>query len=266
MRIHWNRIKNRCLAALAAGMIAATALAVNPVTARAAETGTITIAPQGLDATYTGTFNIYHVATDAGDQQFTRTENFQDYSGEWLDDIDPTDDEKARKIAEALDAYVKANNTEADIENVKINDPQTVDYGVYLIRQATSDPKYTDTVAFLVIVPQYTQNQDGTIDVKTDITVAPKCSKIPDKDTPPGDDNPPGGGGGGNDNPPGGTEESGEETPVIEEIGEETPGVIEDIGGFTGDDSNMMLYGATVAVAAAAMIGWFVWNRRKADK
>lgn len=44
---------------------------------------------------------------------------------------------------------------------------------------------------------------------------------------------------------------------------EEVP---EETHGFTGDESNMMIYGIVAVVAAAALVGWIVWTRRSRNQ
>lgn len=337
MRVQLGRWVRKGLTTIAAGILASAMLAGSLLgsgtTAQAAgQTGSLTITPTGIEGAYTGTFKAYRVGSAGGEQHYTRADAFKDYDGTWLDGIDPDDNARARQIAQSLAQYVRDNEIAADVSGIAINTKVSLAYGVYLIMQDASDAVYLDTEPFLVQIPQYTKNDDGTMTTSKDVVVSPKCEKPgkPDEPHHPHDEEThestkygrvsfgksdavtalPLAGvefalckGDGTvigtyttdengiiyvdhlpygqyywveikaldgyvlDETPQGFQIAAEDTVLVTmtnmpvtEVPEETPE--EGPHGFTGDSSNMVLYGVIVVVAAAALVGWIVWRRR----
>lgn len=338
MRIHWNRIASRCLAALAASVIAVSTFAGTNITTQAAEakTGTLAIIPKADGTTvnaadYDGTFKVYKVAGYAETGAFTAADEFHfdgyetALTSEYL-----SDEQQFKTVAQTVTAWIDSHSAiEAILSGVKAGETNTLAYGLYLIHQDQSATNYTDATPFLVMIPAYTDGQ-----METAVTAYPKCSKTetpetPDKPHKPHDNTPPttptktGKVALGKSDATTGdalqgvvfnlykadgtvigtytTDQDGviyvdnlsygdyyfvetqaldgyvldrtpqtftiddedselltmTNTPIIP--GEEetdTPHIT------TGDESNMMLYGAVVAIAAAALAGWFLWKRR----
>lgn len=342
MRIHWNQIASRCLAALAAGVIAVSTFAGHAVTTQAAEAkaGTLTITPKVGDTVvdssdYDGTFKVYKVADYDETGTFTATAGFRFENHETLLTSDNLSDERQfNEITQTITAWAR-NHSDIDaiLSGVKAGMSNQLAYGLYLIMQDQSATNYTDATPFLVMIPN---TADGK--TLTDVTAYPKITKTTTPDTPETPDKPhkP------HDNTPPTTptktgkvilkkvdaadnhpladagfelkkkssdgdvligtyttKENGEfsvenlsygeyyfvevkapddyildQTRRIFTIdsentitltvtnakeGEEetdTPHIT------TGDESNMILYGAVVAIAAAALAGWFLWKRR----
>lgn len=341
MRIHMNKIITRCLAALAAGMIAVSTLAGSGIMTQAADskTGTLTITPkcsgEVVDtSSYDGTFKVYKVADYDGNGTFTVTADFQFENHETLLTGDNLSNERQfNEITQTVTAWVTSHaDIETTLSGVKAGTSNQLAYGLYLIMQDQSATGYTDTTPFLVMIPTY---EDGQ--TQTAVTAYPKISKTdtpstppetPDKPHKPHDDTPPttptktgkvalgksdsvtgetlegvvftlykaDGTAIGTyttdadgviyvdnlsygqyyfvetqalpnyieDKTPQTFEIAGEDTvlltmtntPVSTPTEEETP------HGYTGDESNMALYGIVVGVAAIALIGWFIWNKR----
>lgn len=328
MRIHATPLATRCLAALAATILAISTFATSTVTTQAADrTGTLTITPKVGDTVitssdYDGTFKVYQVADYTQSGTFTATEDFQFDNHETLLASDNLSDEGTfKEITQTITAWLNAHSgIAATLSGVKAGAQNSLPYGLYLICQDTSASKYNDTTPFLVMIPHY---DDGK--TENDVTAYPKVSKTskPHDDTPPTTpkktgkvafgksdavtgkalegvtfilykkdgtavgtyvtdaegviyvDHLPYGGyyfvevqaldGYILDETPQDFKIADEDTVLVTMTNqpvEETPETPEDIGGFTGDNSQMLLYGAVVVAAAAALIGWFVWKRR----
>lgn len=243
----------------------------------------LTIQPKMADGSampsdYSGTFNVYKVATmsiqnstismESAFADYTEKTTFETYTTFSYSGDASNANANARIHADKLASFVSDEKIQpmANATGIKAGTKLTaadgIVEGVYLVTQATTPDGYYACKPFLVFVPTVT---DGT---ETDVVfVAPKLEKIPDTpDEPP--HNPP-------DNPPDTPPTTPPETPKEEEEGgEET----EDIGGmeedgsmnefgeygaFTGDSSQMVTYAVIAVVAAAALIVWVVWKRKK---
>lgn len=260
-------------------MILCTSLVLGSVLpAYAAGTGTLTIRPKVGDdiqsaSVYNGTFKVYRVADYAETGVFTFTNDFKD-AGISLDNL--FDSKGYREIGDALADYQSKNSKiTAILSGVKVDETNSLSYGLYLIRQDSSADGYNDCTPFLAMIPEYSENATNA-----DVVAYPKVSKVetlppvtPPDNPPP--DNPP-------DNPPPTTppetppdtpeDEGGEETPPTpgEDIGNmddsgnmNENGEINEVGGLTGDNSQMVAYGAIAGAAVVILGGWLVWKRKK---
>lgn len=269
------------ISGVGAAIMAAT-LAFGSLPAYAAQSGTLTIqAPDG----YNGTFNVYKVADYAPETStLTVVDPFKSYekAGDLTTDNLSTD-EAIRKYGEALGAYCGSLQNPAAVEGgsgVSAGKAIHLDYGLYLVMQAQAGDGYYDILPFITFLPSQTGAAPNGVDASID--VEPKLEKRPETpstppETPPGDTP--------SDNPPGTPSNETPVTPVepefhqISESGNDgiyseggSAGDAEDIGSFTefggltGDSSQIVLYGAVTAVAAAALIVWAVRRRRRGTR
>lgn len=288
------KLLHRILAGVGTAALAASLMIGNVpsamLTAHAAEgqTGTIVIdVPDG----YNGTFLAYKVADYAPETStLSVVAPFDAYNEDpqiTLDNIkfnnaDTKDDSTFRQLVEHVRGYyqgLSADQKERLIKATGDTNPFSksisgVPFGLYLIVQDQKGSGYLEMQPFLVILPQQTgaaaTGSVATVTVEAKLEEEPTTPPSP-PDNPP-DDNPPGGGG---DNPPSNPpsnppttiEEGGDNTPTIIEGGNilDEIGQIIEVGGLTGDNSQIALYGAVAGVAAIVLIVWAV-RKRKKDK
>lgn len=279
MRHMWKRLVQTALTLV---VTASLALSGNVSAMAAGNSGTLKIQPKyGNDLLtkdqYDGTFDVYKVADyDPAKPTLTYVAPFASYNDNSTYSIESLSGEDKdtvfRQLVEAIrEDYNNGAKDSSDLQKsasgIGAEGSASLSYGLYLIVQNKSASGYNDVAPFLVFLPEATGYYEDAA-----VTAYPKVSKpsTPPDNPPGGGDNPPGDNPPGGDNPPSedeGGEEETPETPVIDEIGtDEEIGEIEEIGGRTGDDSQMMTYGAVAGVAAVALVGWFVWKKRQNNK
>lgn len=256
--LHRFRKHLRCVTTILAVSMLSLAMILPAAAAETAPTGTLTIRPKYGDkvltaSEYDGTFKIYHIADYAETGTFTKDAALGDLEVT-IDGPTLSDDETYKQLTQTIAAYVK--NHSADIKPfhtaIKVDETLTLPYGLYLITSDQLAKGYKDFESFLVMLPEYGENS-----VNTNVTAYPKVSPEPEEPEEPHEPHEPGTPG----TPPT------PPVPEIEEPGEitETP-EIEEIGGYTGDESHMALYGAIVVIAAAGLVLWIVMRRRANHK
>lgn len=332
-------------AAFITGAVLALSSAVPSFAAQGATNyGTLELQPKVGDSlvgeSYNGTFAIYQVATGVETGDHVLADDFASYSGTAINQANLEDDTRCKEIAAQLVSFLE------DHKEVSMYDPDgvgaykaytryTLPTGLYLVTQISAGTGYHACTPFLVTLPSFGFNEDGTSYTKYDVVAYPKLSKV---------STPGGGDGGHHDNPPVPvtyygkvalgkldavtgkalqgvvfnlckldsegkgtaigtytTDENGliyvdhlsygnyyfEEMAALEGYvldktpqnftidSEDTKRIVmtntpieqpvepEENHGFTGDESNMMLYGAAAAAAAGLLVVWIVVNRRK---
>lgn len=272
-----------------------------PVRADAAHQGTLTIVPKtnnGVVSDYDGTFNVYKVADYVPETEtLTVVAPFTSYTGTpaiamkslYFDDATTGNDSTFRKLVDALGDYYNGLETKPDIvtdatgnkaEGVEANTNLTLNYGLYLIAQATKGSGYKECKPFLVILPEQTgavSNASVTAYSKLEVEETPTPPTPPETPGNPPDNPPP-------TTPPTTPPETPPDTPE-DEGGEETPptpgedignmddsgnmnenGEINEVGGLTGDNSQMVTYAVVAGAAVVILGGWFIWKRKKDRK